>query len=481
MFDWFWKFLYTISSTLFRLVDGLILCANKLCGLDTINFNGEEGDFLSYLIFSDEIGFAFRVSAILATILLVIFTVFMIIRSIAKDKVEGTPAQIAIKTFKTLLMFFLIPAVIVAFTTIANAFVIALYAATSQSAATPGTFLFCAFAEDGGMNPDYVALFRTGELSYTSTSTVSTYMNLSDFPFLFSWISGGVVLFGVGSAMLIFVDRILSLVILYIASPISLATSVIDDGARFKLWRDQFLSKFIMGYGMILAINIYAMVCGLVTKSDFAFFVGEDSGTKFLDLVMKLLIIAGGALTMQKSMALVGNLVSSGAGSNELRDNAFSRGSLARMATGVAGKALYIPSLPLRAGKSIIGDAISMQSRHLGGRLLNGLGLGGGGGNAEKKDGGKDSDGKSGAKNNEKAEYGSKDNAKNAIKNEGFKTSFNKGNANNDKQGQKKNDMVGKAIGGGGGQDQQKGQNSANNDSGSNNHNQNQQGGDNSK
>ena len=483
MFDWFWKFLYTISSTLFRLVDGLILCANKLCGIDTINFEGEEGDFLSYLIFSDEIGFAFRVSAILATILLVIFSVFMIIRSIAKDKAEGTPVQIAIKTFKTLLMFFLIPAVIVAFTTIGNAFVTALYAATSQSAATPGAFLFCAFAEDGGLNPDYVALFRTGELSYTSTSVVSTYMNLSDYPFLFSWIAGGVVLFGVGSSMLIFVDRILSLVILYIASPISIATSIIDDGARFKLWRDQFLSKFIMGYGMILAINIYALVCGLVTKPGFAFFVGEDTGTKFLDLVMKLLIIAGGALTMQKSMALIGNLVSSGAGSNELRDNAFSAGNLARMAMGAGGAALGVLGTVTgaKAAKSILGNAVSMQSRHLGGRILNGLGLGGGGGNAEKKDGGKDSDGKSGAKNNEKAEYGSKDNAKNAIKNEGFKTSFNKGNANNDKQGQKKNDMVGKAIGGGGGQDQQKGQNSANNDSGSNNHNQNQQGGDNSK
>ena len=150
-----------ISSTLFRLIDGLILCANKLCGIDTINFAGGEGDFLSYLLFSNEIGFAFRVSAILATILLVIFTVFMIIRSITKDKAEGTPAQIAIKAFKTLLMFFFVPAVMIAFMAIGNAFVTALYAATSQSAATPGAFLFCAFAEDGGMNAEFVELFRT--------------------------------------------------------------------------------------------------------------------------------------------------------------------------------------------------------------------------------------------------------------------------------------------------------------------------------
>ena len=443
MFSWFWEFLYMLSKTIFRIVDGLILCANKLCGIDPISFDGEDTDFLSYLLFSDEVGFAFRVSAILATILLVIFTVFMIIRTITKDKVEGTPAQIAVKSFKTILMFFFVPIVMIAFMAIGNAFVSALYAATAQSAATPGAFLFCAFANDGGMNPEYIDLFRTGELSYTSTEAVSMYMNLSDFPFLFSWLAGGVVLFGVGSAMLIFVDRILSIVILYIASPISISTSILDDGARFKLWRDQFLSKFIMGYGMILAINIYALVCGLVTKPGFAFFPGEDS--EFLDLIMKLLIIGGGALTMQKSMAIIGNLVSSGAGSNELRDNAFSMGGLARLAKGAAGTAIGAATLPLKPFGGIISSAYGSQIRHLGQKMLRGMGLDGGYPRKDSKKDDKNSEGDSGSRNSEKAEYGSKDNAKNAIEDKNFKTSFGSNNTNNNTSN-KKNDTVGKAI-----------------------------------
>ena len=470
MFDWFWEFLYSISSTLFRMIDGLILCANKLCGIDPINFGGEEGDFLSYLLFSREIGFAFRVSAILATILLVVFTVFMIIRSITKDKAEGTPTQIAIKSFKTILMFFLVPAVLVAFMTLGNTFVKALYNATMQSSAEPGNFLFCAFAEDGGMPADLVALFRNKEKAYTDVSAVAASMTLSNFPFFFSFIAAGVVLFGVGSAMLIFVDRILSLVILYIAAPISISTSVLDDGARFKLWRDQFLSKFIMGYGMILAINIYAMVCGLVMKPEFAFFPGDDIGTQFLDLIMKLLIIAGGALTMQKSMALIGNLVASGAGSNELRDNAFSAGGLARMAKSAAGGALGVLGTVsgAKAAKSIIGDAVSMKSRDLGSKLLDKIGLGMSG-NSSDKDGTKDPGGTSGAKNNEKASYGSDPNAaKNAINNEGFKTSFSTGdNANNNRSEQKKSNAVGDAINGG-----SRGQGASNNMGGSNGDNQ---------
>ena len=452
MFDWFYEFLLSISITLFRLIDGLISCANKLCGIETVNFNGEETDLLSYLLFSEEIGFAFRVAAVLATILLVIFTIFMIIRSIVKDKAEGTPAQIAVKSFKTLLMFFLVPAVVIAFMAIGNVFVDALYKATMQNASTPGAFLFSALAEDGGMSSDIAEQFRNKELDYRDIDLVSQKMEIDNFPFIFSWLAGGIVLFGIGSSMLIFVDRVISLVILYIVSPISISTSVLDDGARFKLWRDQFLSKFIMGYGMILAINIYALICGLVMDPKFTFF--PDSS--FLNLLMKLLIIGGGAFTMQKSMALVGNLVSQGGGSNELRDN-FSAGSLARMAKGIVGT----PFTPLR---SIVNDALAMKSRDIGANWLNKVGLGLSGGTSDKngvKDPGANngSGGSSESQNNEKPNYNSNSNSdktKEAIQG-GFDLSW-KGNNNskgdkkesdntNNEQSQKnKNDLVSNVI-----------------------------------
>ena len=447
MFDWFWDFLYMFSQTLFRLIDGLILCANKLCGIDPISFDGENTDLLSYLFFSNEVGFAFKITALLATILVVVFTVFMIIRSITKEKAEGTPGQIAVKAFKTILTFFFVPAVMIAFMMIGNIFLTAIYSATMQASATPGTFLFCAFAEDGGMPAEMVELFRNGTYDYRNAEEVWACMDLSNFPFLFSWLAGGVVLFGIGSAMLIFVDRVISLVILYIASPVSISTSVLDDGARFKLWRDQFLSKFIMGYGMIIAINIYALVCSLVMRPGFAFFTGDGTGIEFLDLLMKLLIISGGALTMQKSMALVGNLVSSGAGSNELRDNAFTAGRLAGMASGFLGSTV---GLPFRAAKSVASDAMAMKSRDLGAKMLDKMGLGLSGGTSDK-DGIKDPGGSSGARNSEKASYGTNPNAaRNAISSEGFKTSDwgdqGKDSTNNNTARQNGNSLVNNAI-----------------------------------
>lgn len=441
-----------IAKTFFRLTDGLILCANKLCGIDPIDIDGESTDFLSYLFFSSEVSFAFKVSAILATILVILFTVFMILRSIAKDKVEGTPTQIAVKSFKTTLMFFLVPAVMVAFMWVGNTFLTALYNATLQASSSPGSFLFAAFAEDGGMSPENVERFRTGLYDYNDTDLVWECMDLTNFPFIFAWITGGVVLFSIGSSMLIFVDRVLSLVILYIVSPISISSSVIDDGARFKLWRDQFLSKFIMGYGMLLAVNVYALVCALVMKPGFSFV--PEGGSGFVDLLLKLLVIAGGALTMQKSMAIIGNLVSAGAGSNELRDNALSASKLASMAGGLAGGiARNTIGLPFRAGKSILGDALAMKSRDWGAQLLDAVGLGLSGGTSDK-DGVKDPEGKSKSKNDKKAEYG-KSSSKDAIKNgDGFKLSFDadkdKDNSNNNNPKKDGNDTVSQAINNGG-------------------------------
>jgi hypothetical protein len=125
---------------------------------------------------------------------------------------------------------------------------------------------------------------------------------------------------------------------LYIAAPFSIGSSVLDDGARFKLWREQILIKFITGYGMMIAINVFAMVCLLVMNPSLVFF---ERGS-FIDYLMKLLIIAGGGVSLKQAMALIGNLISNGAGSNEMRD--------AAVAGGLGGMIGKIPGAGLIAG-----------------------------------------------------------------------------------------------------------------------------------
>lgn len=323
MFDWFWSFLYLISKTLFKLIDGLIQCANYLCGVDPITINGEEVDFMEYILTSNQVSFAFKVSALIGIILVVVFSIIAILRTIAKEKSEGTPAQIVGKAIKSILSFLFIPVIMIVIVNAGNIFMDAMYKATMQGEASLGDFLFKAFAMESGVSEAKVDAFLADpNMSWKSTSDVWSLMDLGEFEFIFSWIAGSVILGCIGMSMMYFVSRVISIAILYIAAPFSIGASVLDDGARLKLWREQILIKFITGYGMMIAINIFAMICLLVMSPSLVFF----SKGSFWDFLMKLLLIAGGGVALKQSMALIGNLVSNGAGSNELRDAAIAGG-----------------------------------------------------------------------------------------------------------------------------------------------------------
>ncbi len=446
MFNWWWRFLYSISKTLFHLIDGLMSCANKLCGVDTVSIGGQEKDFLYYLFSSNEVWFAFRVAALLGMIVLVIFTVFAIIRTIVKEKPDGTPAQICVKAFKSFLMFLFVPAVMIAAIWLGNAFMQAMYKATTQGATSLGSFLFVSFAQDGsdyGLQAEGVEFFLNTPEAYMDTDLVWEYMDLSYFEFMFSWLAGAVILVSLASSMLLFVDRVISIILLYIVSPFSISTAVLDDGAHFKLWRDQIMIKFVMGYGAIIALNVYALICGLVANPSLVFF--ENS---FLNFLMKLLLIGGGALTLKKSMALIGNLVQAGAGSNELRDNELAVGGM-RRALGAVGGALATAT-GLSAAKGILGSAIDSKKRDLGERLLNKLGTPIRDNRA--KDSGKDGDGGSDSRNNDKPSYGNGETG-NAVK-DAIAGADQKNQKNDQKNEQKPggegNNMIGNAIENGG-------------------------------
>jgi len=138
---------------------------------------------------------------------------------------------------------------------------------------------------------------------------------------------------------------------------------VLDAGARFKLWRDQFITKFLTGYGCIIAINIYALIIGAITSNNLEFF--ENT---VLNNMMKIVIIVGGGVSMTRVMALVGNLINAGAGSNELRDSAIAAGSFRRAAIGGA-------LAPFRASRSAINFVRDSKNTGLGTAIGRRLGL----------------------------------------------------------------------------------------------------------
>ena len=342
LFDWIWKLLYGISKSMYSIIDNLLACANMLCGIQPIRYAGMEMDFITFLMRNKNITYAFVGAVFVALFLVTIFAIIAIIRTCASDKSEKTPAQIMISVGKTMLIFLFIPAAMTLLIYFTNEIMKILYSATLGGSSGLGTFLAGAFGQDarrGGVPEDF---YLDEAFNYHSTSNVQNYLDLSDYDYFFSWISSIVIILCLGMALLMFVDRAISIVILFIFSPISMSTVVLDDGARFKLWRDQFITKFLTGYGCIIAINIYALIIGAITSNNLVFF-----DNTVLNNMMKIVIIVGGGVSMSRVMALVGNLINAGAGSNELRDSAIAASSFRRAAIGGA-------LAPFRASRSAI-------------------------------------------------------------------------------------------------------------------------------
>ena len=344
MFDCFWDFLYGISKSIYRIIDGLMSCANMLCGIEPIKYQGVETDFITFLLQNKNITLGFVGAALIGVILTCIFGVVAIIKAVTSEKSNLTPGQATVKVGKTLLTFIFIPICIAIFIYFTNIIMQALYMSTSGGSSDGiGRFLAGAFGQDarkGGVPEDF---YLDPSFNYASTGSARKYLDLTDYDYFFSWIGGACILVCLANILLMFVDRAIAITILFIFSPISLSTAVFDEGQHFKLWRDQFLVKFLSGYGCIIALNIYTLIIGAVTSNGLVFF-----NNSFLNNLMKLAFIIGGAVSMQRIMALVGNLISAGAGSNELRDNAIATAQM----KGVAGLAGGIIKSPFRAARS---------------------------------------------------------------------------------------------------------------------------------
>ena len=107
-----------------------------------------------------------------------------------------------------------------------------------------------------------------------------------------------------------FVQRIFDIILLYIVSPASVSTIPLDDGGRFKIWREMLISKILGAYGIILSMNIFFLIVPQVANISFF-------GNAFKDGVVQLLFVLGGAFAITKANMVIAQLTGSNAGAQE--------------------------------------------------------------------------------------------------------------------------------------------------------------------
>lgn len=315
MFDWLWKLLYSLSEILFEIVDGMLSISNRLCGIEPIEVDGQKVNFVDVILNNNVVMYAFGGVALVAIFLLMIFGTIAICRNLKENK--KTSFEIFVQVFKTIGMFMVVPALMFGFSSLLNIIVQLIYEATRSGDQTMGQFLFESFRPAGMGKVQH-------SVDWRSTSSVSTYLasfgyDLSDYRFFFSWIITIPLIFCIAKALFLFIDRTLSIVLLFIFAPISMSTAVLDDGARFKFWRDKVITKFLSGYGMVVAINIYVLVLSFITRPDVTFIPGDGLINWLADFLLRIAFAIGGAYFLPNVFGLVGDLFTNGAASGEFR------------------------------------------------------------------------------------------------------------------------------------------------------------------
>nr|MCR5177846.1 hypothetical protein [Lachnospiraceae bacterium] len=118
-----------------------------------------------------------------------------------------------------------------------------------------------------------------------------------------------------GSMAISMIARIFDCLLLLLVEPFFAASIPLDDGAKFKNWQDMFLGRLISGYGMIVAMNIYLSVIGLIFEGKVAFF-GAGT-TPSVDYLVRIVFVLAGAYAITQAGPLVTGIMNYQAGMRE--------------------------------------------------------------------------------------------------------------------------------------------------------------------
>ena len=336
---------------LLQLVDGLMELFSAIAGVTTVNYHGQQVNIVEFIIGDTTIGTVFWCIFITAVGLTCIFTIVGLVKNmIANNRNVST---IVGKFFLALLGAMAMLTVVILGILIANS-LLQLVARIFQVNNTTkiSTAIFNACVGDwlngySASNIDITSLsvrqilggYDTAIFGIWPTSWKGNGMvDPNTFLYLPSLIAGIALCVALVIAVLNLAKRVYEIVFAYFTMPIAMSTLPLDDGARFKNWRELFVSKLILAYGAVFAVNIFALVLPLINA------VHLDGVNSFGNAMFTIFMIVGGAMLIPAGQTLFARLFGQAddmrAGGGWLR-SAFYGGRIASaMTVGLAAKGI---------------------------------------------------------------------------------------------------------------------------------------------
>lgn len=167
---------------------------------------------------------------------------------------------------------------------------------------------------------------------------LSAWVNPNTFMYLPAMIASIALGIALIVAVLNLAKRVYEIIFMYFCMPVSMSTLPLDDGARFKNWREQFVTKIVLAYGTVLSVNIFVLLLPLIQRI-YLPGVGGFGNALFL-----IFMIVGGAMVIPAGQTLFAKLFGAAddmhAGGGWLRSAYYGGRVIGGMTVGLAVKGI---------------------------------------------------------------------------------------------------------------------------------------------
>lgn len=262
---------------------------------------------LEYFFQLDDVKRAFLLITMIAVVLAFLATIVAVGKSISDMALEMKHpiSQVLRQSVKAAVSFMLIPFVCLFVLQMATKLTVvvnnSMNASTGNVSMSDTIFISCASdgAKTAAIREDYGK-----NQKYENANKVKEDFDITKINYVMGYISAALVAIVMLVAILQFIRRIVEILLLYLAAPFFVATMPLDEGARFKEWRDHFVARMFSAFGPIMMMKVYFLVVPVLTSSEVNY-----NMSSWMESSVKLFLVIGGAYAVFKSQHMLTSIL----------------------------------------------------------------------------------------------------------------------------------------------------------------------------
>ncbi len=370
-----------------KAVDFICAIFNIFAGVSSVKVDNHSTYLLDAFFELSAVSRGFLYVTVMAVAICFIFTIYRTVKSMSDMALEDKNpiSKVLAAGMRAAVNFMLIPflcvALLQASTAITRQANAAFNVAMGTEDTTPGTLIFLMSVLDAdkmttserdpvddiysdiddGRNPtlsdEARGPYLRGDKDYGDFEQVKADFHTGNINFVLGYACAVTMLFVMAGAVMLFIRRLFEILLLYLVAPLFVSTIPLDDGMIFRKWRELFVAKFFSGFGVVFAMKYYLMLVPVVGGNNLVLYDPALPGGDTINIVLKMIIIIGGAWAVYKSQHLILQILNPEAAQAAQQSAAFLTGVLTGVAsTGMAaatGGTSAILSAGQMAGKAM--------------------------------------------------------------------------------------------------------------------------------